>query len=123
MSANGPPTLSYASRQGIRAKPTHHSALAGCAWLALILAVGYRGSVVAYAYHRSYTYPWARFARNVGNLETFIEIERSIYAIGALMAILALIPSNRKRWAAWLALATHSYCLLAAFDFLTIYRA
>ncbi len=77
----------------------------------MVLEVAYRGAVVAYAYHRSPTWPWARFYRNVGDPEVFIRIDRAILCGGALLAILALIHPNRKRWAAWAALAAHLFLL------------
>lgn len=100
-----PPTLDYAGPELTRPRPTHHSALAGWAWAALIVEAIYRASVVAYAYYRSPTYPWERFERNVGDRGLFIMIDCAIVVVGMALAIAALIPSNRKRWAAWLALA------------------
>ncbi len=84
------------------------------------MEVAYRGAVVAYAYHRSPTWPWARFRRNVGDPEMFIRIDGAILCAGALLAILALIHPDRKRWAAWAALAVHLFLLSADLDSFSI---
>jgi len=101
--------LQYAGSTTPRHKPTHHSSLAGWAWGMLVLEVAYKGTVVAYAYHRSPTWPWARFRRNVSNPELFIRIDHAIYTVGATLAILALIRPGRKRWAAWAALTDRKF--------------
>lgn len=117
MDEDRPSTLQYAGLHTPRPRPTHHSPLSGWAWGALILEVVYRGAIVAYAYHRSPTWPWARFHRNVGDPEVFIGIGRAILYTGALLAILALIHPWRKRWAAWAALAVHLFLLSAESGF------
>ena len=73
----------------------------------------YRASVVTYAYHRSYTYPWARFRRNVGDLALFIGIDQALFCAGALLAVLALVSPDRKRWIAVTALCAHLFLLFS----------
>src|SRR2546429_691201 len=122
MTSEPPPIIPYASRGASAPKPTMHSALAGWSWAALIFEVAFRGGVVAYAYHCSPTWPWERFYRNVGNIDTFIEIDFAFLWAGTLLAILALVRPHRKRWAALLALAAHLFSILVIHDFLTINR-
>jgi hypothetical protein len=85
----------------------------------VIIEVVYRGSVCAYAYHKSPTWTWIRFDRTVGNPEMFIAIDQTMLCIGALLSVLALTPPNRKRWAAWTALAANLYLLANLYPFLS----
>jgi hypothetical protein len=88
----------------------------------LIVEAAYKGAVVAYAFHRSPTYPWARFSRNVGDPELFIGIDRTILWVGAVLALTALCVPNRKRWAAAGALAAHLF-LLGALGVFSVNRS
>jgi hypothetical protein len=117
-----PNLLEYAGPGARQSKPTHHSALAGWAWGMLIIEVIYRGSVCAYAYHRSPTWTWIRFDRTVGNPEVFIGIDQTFFLAGALLAVLALIPRDRKRWAAWAALVANLWSLANLYPFLELGR-
>ena len=112
-------TLPYATLRQYGAKPTHHSALAGWSWLALILEAAYRGSVVAYAYHKSPQYSpldWEHFARNLLNRGTFVAIDASFLVIGICLGVVGLLPRNRKRWAALVAIAANLIALCVALD-------
>jgi hypothetical protein len=62
------------------------------------------------------------FRRNLGDPEVFIRIHRAILCVGAMVAVLALIPSGRKRWAAWAALAAHLLLLGSEQGWLLINR-
>lgn len=104
-------TLQYASGSTIRSRPTRHSLLAGLAWAVVAVEVVFRGSLLAYARYRSPTYPMERFYRNVGNPDELLSIDRAIFATGILLAVLALVWPNRKRWVAWAALLVHLYLL------------
>lgn len=115
--------LSYAGYGPDVLKPTRHSGLAGVAWAVIAIDVVYRSAVIAYAYHRSPTYPWARFHRNVGDLEFFLMLDRWIVVVGAFIAVLALITPNRKRALAWGALAAHLYLLATVGGVLDLSRA
>ena len=109
MTASGSSTtLQYADRNTSRPRPTRHSSVAGWAWGMMLVEVIYKGSVIAYAYHRSPTWPWARFQRNVGDPELFIRIDHAILYVGAALAVAALLHPWRKRWAAWAALGVYA---------------
>jgi hypothetical protein len=115
---DGPATnpIEYA-RPGVGPpRPTRHSPLAGLAWATLIVETLYRGTVAAIAHHRSPTYPWGRFSRNVGNPEVFIDIDQCLLMLGVILATLALLHPYRKRWAALAALAAHVTVLIVKYD-------
>jgi hypothetical protein len=114
-------TLHYAKPTTPRPRSTRHSPLAGWAWGMMVMEVVYKGAVVAYAYHRSPTWPWARFQRNVGNPEFFIRIDRVILYVGLALAMAALLHPHRKRWAAWAAFAV--FLWLVGSEWVVINRA
>jgi hypothetical protein len=116
-------TVEYASPGAARARPTHLSAFTIIAWLVLIAEPIYRSSLIAYAYHKSPTYPWERFRRNVGDVDILFNIDRSFFVIGILMAAIGLLHPYRKRWAAWLAFAAHFFLLLTVGGLTTVNRA
>ena len=111
------PVVDYATPLTGRIKPTRHSPLAGWAWIMLVLETLYRGTVASIAYWRSPTYPWARFWRNVGDPELFIQIDKVLLFIGVALGVGALLHPHRKRWAAWAALGAHLSVLVIKYEF------
>ena len=112
-SLNDPPptTLEYVRPGVARPKPTLHSRLVNLSLALLIFEPLFRGSLAAYANYCSPTWPWVRFASNVGPPILFIRIDQAIFIIGASLALAAICRPFRKRWAAVFALAAHLYLL------------
>jgi hypothetical protein len=109
-------TLAYATPAS---QPTQHSAAAGWSWAALIFEAAYRGSIVAYLYHRAPKPEFLddeHFSRNLANRAIFVSIDASILLIGAGLGLAACMPEHRKRWAAALALAANLVALVFALD-------
>jgi hypothetical protein len=125
MEENPPSTsLNYADSNTSRLPPTHHPPSVIIPWLLFIAMVAFRAAVVAYAYYRSPTYPWARFSRNVGDPETFIFFERLFGIMVLVSACLSLLRPNRKRWAVFaVILADCVYWIMAGSLQQLIWRA
>jgi len=71
----------------------------GWAYGLIIVETIYKGCVIAHAYHRSPTYPWARFRRLVGNPELFIGIDQLLVIVAIALAVFSCLAAERRRWA------------------------
>ena len=86
----------------------HRLKLIYAAWGLVIATTAFKITVIAYAMHRSPTWPWARFHRNVGDPDVIISIVTWGYAFGVATSFIAAMMSGPKRWAAILAVAVNA---------------
>jgi hypothetical protein len=65
-------------------------------WIVVLVDLFFRAGVILYAYHRSPTWPWDRFTRNVGDPDVFIRIDEIILAAAIVLAVVALVQSRSR---------------------------
>jgi hypothetical protein len=82
------------------------------AWIMTLSGTLYVAALIAYAHYRSPTWPYERFARNVGNEYRLLGFAQWVHLVGLVAASLALVSKGWKWWIAIVAIAANLIAIL-----------